>query len=308
LTSKRAFTLIELLVVIAIIAILAAILFPVFAQAKEAAKKTVALSNAKQTGTAANIYLADYDDNFPFATPALNNVFYWGYLWPYPENAIANGGWNSAFARNLAAGSWGNTIQPYMKSRDLTEAGLVRPNIGDQFEPGVAPGKGGLTMNGLMNLYSATAVVNPSAAVAFWGGNGNTTYTGRVVANPEMLCGAGSDCRFNPSGYPQAGMSGVWASATFGGADGYKVWTFGKTVPFVAVDSSAKTRRVGIVEANDPSDTRVNEGVFTDPFSVVRNNGSEFSYFGCNTGTGDGFDPAGVQVYYHCYFRPDREN
>lgn len=59
---KRAFTLIELLVVIAIIAILAAILFPVFAQAKLAAKKTAGLSQAKQIGTAVQIYLADYDD------------------------------------------------------------------------------------------------------------------------------------------------------------------------------------------------------------------------------------------------------
>jgi prepilin-type N-terminal cleavage/methylation domain-containing protein len=62
---KKAFTLIELLVVIAIIAILAAILFPVFAQAKAAAKKTVALSNVKQIGTAAQLYIADFDDRFP---------------------------------------------------------------------------------------------------------------------------------------------------------------------------------------------------------------------------------------------------
>ena len=62
---KRAFTLIELLVVIAIIAILAAILFPVFAQAKEAAKKTSCLSNVKQIGTGMQIYLADYDDTTP---------------------------------------------------------------------------------------------------------------------------------------------------------------------------------------------------------------------------------------------------
>ncbi len=59
---KKAFTLIELLVVIAIIAILAAILFPVFAQAKLAAKKTCDLSNLKQIGTATKIYLADWDD------------------------------------------------------------------------------------------------------------------------------------------------------------------------------------------------------------------------------------------------------
>jgi len=55
----RGFTLIELLVVIAIIAILAAILFPVFAQAKAAAKKTADLSNLKQLGTATKIYLND---------------------------------------------------------------------------------------------------------------------------------------------------------------------------------------------------------------------------------------------------------
>lgn len=65
LTQRRGFTLIELLVVIAIIAILAAILFPVFAQAREAARKTQCLSNVRQIGTAYQMYLQDYDETFP---------------------------------------------------------------------------------------------------------------------------------------------------------------------------------------------------------------------------------------------------
>ncbi|MBX7135425.1 MAG: DUF1559 domain-containing protein [Fimbriimonadaceae bacterium] len=62
---RKAFTLIELLVVIAIIAILAAILFPVFAQAKESARATTCLSNMKQLGTGMVMYLADFDGNYP---------------------------------------------------------------------------------------------------------------------------------------------------------------------------------------------------------------------------------------------------
>jgi len=64
LGGRRGFTLIELLVVIAIIAILAAILFPVFAQAREAARKTACISNLKQIGNALMMYTQDYDEMF----------------------------------------------------------------------------------------------------------------------------------------------------------------------------------------------------------------------------------------------------
>ncbi len=80
---KRAFTLIELLVVIAIIAILAAILFPVFAQAKATAKKTAAISNSKQMGTSALMYCNDYDDYYAVA-------FYTNTYTVVPPNNDAN--------------------------------------------------------------------------------------------------------------------------------------------------------------------------------------------------------------------------
>jgi prepilin-type N-terminal cleavage/methylation domain-containing protein/prepilin-type processing-associated H-X9-DG protein len=64
-TSRRAFTLVELLVVTAILSLLAGILFPVFAQAREKARQTTCLSNMKQLGLAANLYLLDWEGGFP---------------------------------------------------------------------------------------------------------------------------------------------------------------------------------------------------------------------------------------------------
>ncbi|MFZ4507378.1 MAG: prepilin-type N-terminal cleavage/methylation domain-containing protein [Fimbriimonas sp.] len=101
---KKAFTLIELLVVIAIIAILAAILFPVFAQAKLAAKKSADLSNTKQIGIGLQLYLSDYDDTYMPSNHRLNNgtiEVHWSWMMlPYMKNeqifvspADKNGGW-----------------------------------------------------------------------------------------------------------------------------------------------------------------------------------------------------------------------
>lgn len=71
---KHGFTLIELLVVIAIIAILAAILFPVFAQAREKARQTQCASNARQVGLATNMYVQDYDESFPIGYLDARNI------------------------------------------------------------------------------------------------------------------------------------------------------------------------------------------------------------------------------------------
>jgi prepilin-type N-terminal cleavage/methylation domain-containing protein/prepilin-type processing-associated H-X9-DG protein len=94
---RRAFTLIELLVVIAIIAILAAILFPVFARAKEAAKRTRALAQVRQLGASVMMYASDHDDLFPPAT-----------------------------LRDATSGStpviWTQIVQPYIKNKEILVA------------------------------------------------------------------------------------------------------------------------------------------------------------------------------------------
>lgn len=96
--TRHGFTLIELLVVIAIIAILAAILFPVFARAREQARRSSCLSNLKQIGLAALSYCQDYDETFP------------------ASSAWASGTWGPASVQWPSATDFKTAIKPYCKS------------------------------------------------------------------------------------------------------------------------------------------------------------------------------------------------
>ncbi|MDX1933502.1 MAG: DUF1559 domain-containing protein [Capsulimonadales bacterium] len=116
-----AFTLIELLVVIAIIAILAAILFPVFAQAREKARQTTCLSNEKQLGLAILGYVQDFDETYPVAN------------YPAPPSIEAGLDANSRL-------HWYSLVEPYIKGGyTRTSASAVGTTAGKKLSIYVCP-------------------------------------------------------------------------------------------------------------------------------------------------------------------------
>jgi len=128
--SRRGFTLIELLVVIAIIAILAAILFPVFAQAREKARQTTCLSNIKQIGLGVMMYTQDYDETFPrlaVVPPPAPRQSWADYTWqdavgPYIKNGTITVNWASTDNSPVtltAGGIWLCPSQPDANARTV---------------------------------------------------------------------------------------------------------------------------------------------------------------------------------------------
>ncbi|HEY3779580.1 MAG TPA: prepilin-type N-terminal cleavage/methylation domain-containing protein [Fimbriimonadaceae bacterium] len=146
--TRKAFTLIELLVVIAIIAILAAILFPVFAQAKRAAKKTVCLSGEKQIALGAIMYSNDYDDRLPQTDTCVYNSSYTVGTCAFWWYQVADDYTTTPITATYTPS--GGLLQPYLKSAQIDgcpEATGQVPNGG----PGAPPN--GIAYNG----YSAKA-------------------------------------------------------------------------------------------------------------------------------------------------------
>ena len=305
---RAGFTLIELLVVIAIIAILAAILFPVFAQAKEAAKKTSTLSNAKQSATAMIIYTTDYDDLFPIAQPVddrfgtqtgIPGAILWNYYPAIPA------GWD-AFPEDDTV-VWQNSTEPYRKNYQLLESvGTPLLNVPGVNYSNPVGGKiynSNFTMNGLLTTWSATAVNQVSKTPLLWQGEFKMNVRGYGDANPALRCSAFTTaaCRFNPSGMPQAGApASTLGDAVWGPyiTSQDTVWIHGKGMTFVATDTSARFRNMnpsGAVQAGTSQEVRS----YDDPFRQYNTNGQWWSVHRC-------FTP-GSTVRYASFFRPDHE-
>jgi len=183
--ARNAFTLIELLVVIAIIAILAAILFPVFARARENARKSSCQSNLKQIGLGAAQYSQDYDESlYPhrFNAAAGANPLLQANGGPASTTQITGDAQNKIF--------WPTLLQPYIKSYQLFVC-PSNPNGWSQYNPdgakcsGSDSGGSGATQSGCggagygaENSYGANDLLSPAGA---YGGSGGTPYVVKLA-------------------------------------------------------------------------------------------------------------------------------
>jgi prepilin-type N-terminal cleavage/methylation domain-containing protein/prepilin-type processing-associated H-X9-DG protein len=218
---RKAFTLIELLVVIAIIAILAAILFPVFARARESARRSSCLSNMKQIGLGVMMYVQDYDETYPRTMQC--------------KNDIATCTTSSPF------NYWYDNIQPYIKSTQVfncpSSSISTSPNRGNYganqnimgYRTTATPPLNMAAVPGAANTY----LIMDFGAYVF---AGNDEYYIPNPTNASYLPGIGdvlhlsaSECPSHTSSYYDVGMNDCMSGRHFGGvnmafADGHAKW------------------------------------------------------------------------------------
>jgi len=250
MARKGGFTLIELLVVIAIIAILAAILFPVFAQAREKARQTSCASNMKQMTTAALMYTQDYDETWPITLcvdAAGAN---------YGNNILMGNGMDLAPppASPITRSYWGNALYDYIKSWQVYSC----PS-GNDFQafspPSTSKFRLSYTMNGYFNAMPLANISSPADTFAF-SEMGKNSLVGYMTSWPlpsENGCGAPATVPYQfdrkktgACGFGFQQTDNVWwthgQGTNMAFADGHVKWVrhSSGTSPFAAVGATGK--------------------------------------------------------------------
>jgi len=188
--TRRGFTLIELLVVIAIIAILAAILFPVFSRAREKARQTTCLSNLKQLSLAFEMYSQDYDECFPGSPDgAAGGSVYGGWSW-YDAFPVPTAG-----TFDVTRGG----LFPYVKNKALYICPDDRSGGGCSY-----------AINGYLAWASLAAVASPADTVL-------------LVEENAQGSNTSNDAFFNPTFFDQAAYRHNGGTVV-GFADGHAKW------------------------------------------------------------------------------------
>lgn len=221
---RSGFTLIELLVVIAIISILAAILFPVFARARENARRTSCLSNLKQIGLGIIQYTQDYDEKFPQGVWATDVYQGEGYVlqtdssMPGAKFTIHNSAKGNPTGKYV---SWMDLIYPYVKSTQL----FICPSADDEDIPSY--GYNTMIHDGFgywgKKAISLAAIENPAELVVNGDGNNNASWQ---YLNGDSLCGIYIDpnSAYYNNGRYQAQYFPHFDGANYTFADGHAKW------------------------------------------------------------------------------------
>lgn len=308
---NKAFTLIELLVVIAIIAILAAILFPVFAQAKEKAKQTQSLSNSKQLSQGFELYKSDADDKLPLSKTLDGATNTWRVPIPWNGTQLIEFPHNwrptqSTTRWNENITGWANSIYPYVQNRGLyacpSGPEKMRTNstqdgggpISDYAAPNpdAKPSLLSYTMNGQLHAFNASGIVNPAELLLLWEGNGKIAIKGFAMSNPIIRCTTtAAPCTYIPysgTGNCPITNSSTPSSAMFGNRPdrqlpGGSYWVHTRGMNWSFNDTHAKWRRMGANWLPNNTGATPYTDWSTDPFTGYDHKGTAGFYWvdGC---------------------------